>query len=198
MIELELGGWTMRGKLDFAEIGPPFGALVRDYKTSINIPSRDEVENGAKSFQGRFYALLLLFGIPEGEQFPLGKGLDTCRVELAYPRYTSEDTGEMISRGVEWSRDQLVDFKRSIEDHLAKIDHGFETGEWPAQPGSWCAECPARSECPLPEVVHEIAEVASVEQAEEALALHLTRDAEQRKLMKAVSLFHGDYAGRSL
>jgi hypothetical protein len=192
MIELEIGDWIVRGKLDFAEIGP-FGALVRDYKTSIAMPSQDEIENGAKSFQGRFYALLLLFGIPEGETLSLGKGLDECRVELVYPRFTNSETGELISREVTWNRDQLTDFRNTLQGHLERITHGFDSGEWPAQAGSHCSICPAQHECPIPEQLRPRI-IESVDEATEALELHFTRDAEQRKLMKAVSAFHEDYA----
>lgn len=194
MIELQIGNWTVRGKLDFAEIGPVQGALIRDYKTQINIPSQDEIENGAKSFQGRFYALLLLFGIPENESFPLGNGLDEVRVELAFPRYSNPETGELIGREVTWTRDQLVDFRNSLEIHLAELDESLESGEWHASPGSWCAECPLRSACPIPEQAMEFEVIESVEQAEQALSLHLTRDAAQRRLMKSVSSFHEDHA----
>lgn len=173
MIELEVGSWTIRGKLDFAEIGP-FGALVRDYKTSISVPNQEDVEKGSKSFQGRFYALLLLFGTPEGEALSLGAGLNECRVELAFPRFTNSETGELIGREVTWTRDELTDFRDSLAAHLEAIDHGFDTGEWPAQTGSHCNECPARSECPLPDRVHPVAEIQSTEEAaQQALAWHL-------------------------
>lgn len=193
MIELEIGDWTVRGKLDFAEIGP-FGAFVQDLKTSISLPSQDEIENGAKSFQGRFYALLLLFGIPEGESLPLGKGLDECRVQLAFPRYVNEETGELIGRDVVWTRDQLTDFRRSLEIQLDELARCLETGEWDATPGSHCSECPKRSACPLPEQAFDFEVIETVQQAETALELHLTRDAAQRRLMKAVSQFHEEYA----
>lgn len=193
MIELEIGDFTVRGKLDFAEIGP-FGAFVQDLKTSISLPSQDEIENGAKSFQGRFYALLLLFGIPEGEALPLGKGLDECRVQLAFPRYTNEETGELIGREVTWTRDQLTDFKRSLEIQLDELARSLESGEWDAIPGSWCAECPKRSACPLPEQAFDFEVIETVEQAETALELHLTRDHQQRQLMRSVSQFHEEFA----
>lgn len=194
MIELELAGWTVRGKLDFAEIGP-FGALIRDYKTSINLPSKDDIEHGAKSFQGKFYALLLLFGIPEGESFPLGKGLEECRVELAYPRYTNQETGELIGRETTWTRDQLVDFRHSLDVHLSQIEAGLKGGDFPAQSGSWCnTECPARAECPIPKEYQEPEKIETYEQAQVALEVHMQRDAEQRALMRSVSQFHEDYA----
>lgn len=202
MLELEIGNWTIRGKLDFAEIGP-FGALVRDYKTSINLPSQDEIENGARSYQGRLYSLLLLFGIPEGETLPLGTGLDECRVELAYPRYVNAETGELIGREVTWTRDQLVDFRNSVEIQLGKLEQSLESGEWHAQAGSHCGECAKRPDCPIPEQALEFDVIETIEDAENALQLHFTRDAEQRRLMRSVSAFHethekpiivGDYA----
>lgn len=190
-IELEIGDWTVRGKLDFAEVGP-FGALVQDLKTSIHLPSQDEIENGAKSYQGRMYALLLLFGIPEGESFPLGKGLNEVRVELAYPRFVNSETGELLGRDVTWTRDQLIDFRDALALHLNELAQNLESGEWHAQAGSWCNECAKRPACPIPDESSEFV-VESVEDAEKALAIHFTRDAEQRRVMRSVSAFHESY-----
>jgi hypothetical protein len=192
-IELALPGGKVHGTPDFATITQFGYAQIDDYKTSLAIPSMDELENGAKSFQGRLYCLLFAFGIPEGESLPLGKGLEEFRFRTVYPRFVTDD-GELVSREVIYSRDQLVDFRRTIESHLEKIEHGFATGEFPASPGSHCAECPARAECPIPETVHEIAWIDTLEEAEQALELHLTRDAVQRRLMKSVSAFHESYA----
>lgn len=194
-IELHLENGTIRGRLDYAEIVAAFHyALIVDDKTSLAIPSQDEVENGAKSWGGRFYCLLLMEGIPEGESLPLGKGINEFRFRLQYPRFTNSETGELIYREVSYTRDQLVDFKGTVESHLEKINEGWVTGNFPASPGSHCVECPARSECPIPEQFHEIEVIETVEEAQQALELHLTRDAVQRRVMKSVSAFHEDYA----
>lgn len=152
MIELDLGDWIVRGKLDYALMSPFGYPVVDDYKTSLHKPSKDELENGAKSYQGKFYALLFLFGIPEGESLPLGHGLDECRTRQIFPRYLNEETGDLSGADFEvvYSRDFLSDFRRSLADQLAGMDQALKDGRWQAAIGSHCTECPAQAECPLP------------------------------------------------
>jgi hypothetical protein len=90
-IELALPGGKVHGTPDFATITQFGYAQIDDYKTSLAIPSMDELENGAKSFQGRLYCLLFAFGIPEGESLPLGKGLEEFRFRTVYPRFVTDD-----------------------------------------------------------------------------------------------------------
>jgi hypothetical protein len=203
MIEMELGDWTIRGKLDFAAMTPFGWILVEDDKTSLSIPSQDDVENGAKGWQSWFYPLLVAFGIPEDEDLPLGAGVDEFRFRFSYPRFTNSETGEIIYREVARTRDQLADFRNTLLSHLERIDHGLETGEFPASPGSHCFECPARSECPIPEQYHELENVTGMDDAVSKAEAWHTRDLAQRRLKKSLRafadaegepIFYGDYA----
>lgn len=193
-IYLELPGGTVHGTPDFATITQFGYALIDDYKTSLAIPSRDELEAGAKSFQGRKYCLLFAFGIPEGETEPWGVGIDELRYRTVYPRFTNEDTGELAYREVVYTRDQLVDYRGTLESHLEKIAHGWETGEFPAQAGSHCYECPARSECPIPEEAAEaVEEITTIEQAVELAQAWYIRDLQNRRLKSSLRAFADDY-----
>lgn len=166
MVELELGDWTIRGKIDRAEAYGP-EALVIDYKTSLAMPSQEQFERG---FQGKFYALLIAEGKVEGQPFPIGRGLQGFVVSEVYPRFIREESGELANRTTDrpYTRDELSDFKRTLLGHLEKLDHGFKTGEWPAVDGSHCATCSAPSECPIPEHLREIHEIATLADAEAA------------------------------
>lgn len=69
---LELAGWTLRGKIDYAESRDGgVRAGVRDYKSSRHLPSFEDIARkrpdgtmAAKGFQLVLYALMLAFGRP--------------------------------------------------------------------------------------------------------------------------------------
>jgi hypothetical protein len=48
---------------------------------------------------------------------------------------------------------ELENHRRWLEALIGKVDHAFQTGEWPAVPGSHCSECPAQNLCPIPPVL---------------------------------------------
>ena len=146
MFETQLAGWTIRGKIDRLEIANNC-AIVRDYKTSLHVQSE---ESYRESFQPKTYGLIALEGVPEGEDVPLGKGLDGVHCHEDYPRYRREEDGELVNRYEFYDRARLHDFARTLEGHLRKLEHGIETGEWAAQEGPHCQRCPASSECPIP------------------------------------------------
>lgn len=145
MLEVEVGGWKVRGKLDLAEIAGGEG-YVRDYKTGLGYPTKEQHE---QDFQQQFYGLLLLEGVPEGESVPLGRGLAGVHLNAVFPRIT-DDAGHWFTRHAYKDRGQVHDFRRTVESALAKLDHGLETGQWKASPGSHCQFCPASGECPIP------------------------------------------------
>jgi hypothetical protein len=73
LLALELEGWQVRGKVDFAEVREQgLGVYVADYKSSRAAPAFEDVARkrssdgrwAAKSFQLVLYALLLAFGQP--------------------------------------------------------------------------------------------------------------------------------------
>jgi hypothetical protein len=162
MLEVEVGDWTLRGKIDLAQIVAGT-AVVHDWKTSLGYPSQETFDN---DFQMLFYALLMLEGHPEDADTPLGRGLDGVHVKGHWPRIKS-DEGGYFTRSAYKDRAQVYDFKRSIESGLVKLEYGLAMGEWKASPGSHCSYCPAPRECPIPAIELPVI-VATEGQASEA------------------------------
>jgi len=180
-LTLEIAGVTIRGKVDLAFVFPEQRhAEVWDWKTSWAMPSQEDFE---KSFQTRDYALMLLDGIGDGDAVPMGRGVDTVKVMEIYPRYKDLPHREAIL-----DRQQLLDFRQTVETTIARAEHGFETGKWQAVPGSHCSECPAMYECPLPA---ELIPAAPPDADPQTLAerwLWLTEEASRvKKLVKAAA-----------
>jgi len=165
MIEMRVGDHIVRGKLDLAQLNPLGYGEVDDYKTSLSIPKQDEIENGAKGFQLKFYAALLLFGKPAGEDFGLGAGIDRVLARLLYPRYRNSETGALIGREIMLSRTDLNDFMQSLAAHLDGLERAFKTRKFQATDGAHCSECPARQDCPLPDHLHAYPRIENEEQA---------------------------------
>jgi hypothetical protein len=88
------------------------------------------------------------------EDTPLAPRAEEVELAYAYPRYLNvDDDGDasLVSRGTTVTRIELEDHRRWLETVIAHVEHAFETGEWPATPGSHCNECPASGECPIPD-----------------------------------------------
>ncbi len=200
----ELKHGTITGKPDFMEITPQGTLRIRDYKTGLHMPSSDELRNGRRSFQGKLYSGLALFGKPEGEDFVLGEGIQQVEFSQEYPRLVNDETGELLYRSVTFERNYLqADFRPTLESHLQKLDHAFKTGKWQAVQGTHCPECPAPSDCPLPARLRDLAPIETREQAEDAANRILIREREQRRDRKGLRgyaeqhdepIMVGDYA----
>lgn len=182
MLEVELGGWTIRGKLDLFLIANGEGT-VRDYKTSKAIQSKESYE---ESWQPQFYALLASEGVPEDGSEPLGKGLAGIWTYEDYPRYRREEDGQLVHRYAYHDRQRIHDFKRTVETQLRKLEHGLETGMWAASQGSHCQTCPASAECPIPAQLREIKVIGSPGEALELANNIVSIDREQRRNKKAL------------
>ncbi len=184
-IEADVGKWTIRGRLDLAQITPFGYAEITDFKTSLATVSAEELERGTASWQAKFYAYIFLFGRPEGESLGLGEGLNEVRFTLSYPRWTSSETGELVGRTVIFTRTDLNDYRRTLESHLDKLETGLESGHWPAVPGSHCSTCAAPAECPIPAHLRPIEDVTPENREEMALRWEFT-DREQRRLKRSL------------
>lgn len=180
MWEAEVSGWKIRGRIDLAETEVSGVARVTDWKTSFHLPPQEEV---AKGFQGRLYAFLIAQGAPEGQERELAP-LARVSFSQVFPRYTDSETGEMISRGFEMDANELADFRRSLELLVERAEHGFETGEWPAQAGSHCSRCPAPVECPIPDHLNPHLPLPDERSAQEAASLSMDFD-RRRKALEA-------------
>lgn len=91
-----------------------------------------------------------------------------CR-EL-YPRVDLRPDGRLTHRAHTLSRTEVSEFRADLLRVVQRVERGVETGEWPAMRGSWCSECPAEMECPLPRHLRRYAgAVQTQEEASEAL-----------------------------
>jgi hypothetical protein len=196
--QMELSGWTHRGRIDRAEVRGT-RADIYDYKTSLNITNQEDAE---RDFQLWDYGLLVAQGKIEDRPFGVADGINEFHLHLVFPRYTTEETGELISRDVAVSRGQLGEFAFTVQRLLEILDHGLETGEWPAVSGSHCSECPCRPECPIPEQLHDLLEIENLADAEAMAELwhqDNARVARMKRTLKAWAqehgpIFYGDYA----
>jgi hypothetical protein len=119
------------------------------------------------------------------EDTPLAPRAQFFDLAEVYPAYMFEDekgANVLASRRTTITLEELENHLRWLTALVEKIDYRFDTGDWPAVPGSHCSECPARRLCPLPSVLRgdgvidpatgEILEpVDSNESARAALAL---------------------------
>jgi hypothetical protein len=66
-----------------------------------------------------------------------------------------DDSGvkRLAERSTTIALDELENHRRWLEALIGKVDYAFDTAEWPAIPGSHCAECPAQTLCPIPAVL---------------------------------------------
>jgi hypothetical protein len=157
--ELPLGDFILRGRIDAAFLPEKDRLVVWDLKSSLAVPNQEDFEH---SFQHPFYAVLLAFGKPAGSPFGIGQGVQWFEMVNLYPRYLS-DHGIPERRHI-ISRNELLDHRLYLE-----ATHAFESGEWPAVPGSHCSTCAAPTLCPLPSVLRDHqGEITTFEQACEA------------------------------
>lgn len=90
------------------------------------------------------------------EDTPLAPRAQEFEIAEVYPAYMYEDDSgvkRLAERSTTITLDELENHRRWLEALIGKVDYAFDTGEWPAVPGSHCAECPAQSLCPIPAVL---------------------------------------------
>ena len=119
------------------------------------------------------------------EDTPLAPRAEKFDVGEWYPAYMYEDdqgAQRLVERSTVIELPELENHRRWLEALVGKVDHAFESGEWPAVPGSHCNECPAQRLCPIPAVLRERAfdpetgEVIVVDSNEAARAALALRD----------------------
>lgn len=196
-MQIELCGWTVTGTIDLAEAQGET-LYLRDNKTSLAIKKPDEMR---RVFQGQLYALLMMFGHHAETGAQMGTGLNHVWFYEEYPRYRTEEGG-IVKREADWSRAEIFQFKRSLERNLLAFERSMQTDEWPARDGSWCSTCPSPTECPIPERLREIPDVATAEDALDAFSKKLANERESRRLQSGLRgwveehgpIFTGDLA----
>lgn len=145
-LQLRLGNWTLRGRVDFAEMPHPYRMDVEDYKTARGVPKQEEFEG---DFQTQLYALLMAFGEVDGSPITLAPLVEEFGLRQTYPVYLRED-GSLADRFTTISRVELTSFRLDLESQLQRLELNEQTQKWEAVPGSVCEECPCEAECPLP------------------------------------------------
>lgn len=170
-VELEVGDWIIRGKIDLVEQPTHYLLHVTDYKTQWNMPNAEEFARGgpdthsfAGDFQTELYALMLAFGhTPDG--LTPGEGVDEFRLFQRFPRYLGEEG--LFYRDAVITRQQLVDFRFDVEAMLASLERSIDTRKWQPTPGSHCARCPSPYECPLPRMLRADSQAAELDSLED-------------------------------
>lgn len=180
-LTMEIGGFTIVGRVDLAETLGPAEIAVTDYKTSFDMGSSDEFASQsfdsegnprfAGNFQTQLYALLLAKGKLE-DGLPLGDNYERFRLRLVFPRYLRPEG--LAAREMVVTRQQLLDFELDVEQQLRRLrEVNGEQRKWQPTPGAHCRECPAEYACPLPRLLRpesQLADLDSVEDLERAAA----------------------------
>ena len=191
-MEVEIAGWRCTSRIDRLEVANN-NLYVFDWKSGW--PGRKE--DTAQSFQGKWYAMSLLFGCcvwpddPNVEPVSLGGGIEAVWFYEVFPRRRRRDddgneTNELIVLEGCWDRTELFEFKSSIERNIAAFERSLETGEWAARDGSWCDYCPAQTECPIPAHLRQVEHIETPEDAQDAFSQALALEREKRRYQDAL------------
>jgi hypothetical protein len=124
---------------------------------------------------------------------PVGEHLNHVRTVEVYPRYLRDD-GLLQYREQHLTRTQVNDFRHDMEALVTSVVRMFETGVFPAVPGTHCATCPARAECPIPADLRTGHIDPDAESAEDLAVYHKFLDeaaTDLRDLLKEHVLDHG-------
>lgn len=180
MWELEIAGKIVRGKMDLILLIENM-VNVRDYKSAAGMKTKEQWE---KDFQSVMYDLMAAFGHTE-DGLVLPGDVTMFMSEVVYPRFVFD--GQLASRESFRDRIDLQDHKAYLIDLLGKVDYAFETGEFPAQKGSHCNECPAALECPLLATLRDgEGEIQTREDAVIAAEKRMMHQSESRRLTTQV------------
>lgn len=162
----EIDGLTLTGRPDLLEIDGRV-ATIRDYKTGWAIDPETELRG---SFQGRWYAKLILDSYPQ---------LHSVWLVWEYQRWQQ-------TREIEIFRSDLPDIDAMLSSLVARIRRSRLTDEWPASPGKWCALCPSPQRCPIPDEYRGEGFVTSPESAQAVAELILSIDALRARSQKSL------------
>ena len=222
--ELDLEcGWKIVGKVDLAALPTATRGLVDDYKTSLAVPSQEEHAQSFQAklyalllMYGTPVDTLVCHCCLDGgkadpvcttcagrgsiDNFgePFGSHLTHVTGRMIYPRAKPRETGKglrLVQREATWSRGQLDEFRMDVEALGRRVSDALGSGDWPAQAGPHCSECPAPRECPIPRELRNFAgTILEPEQASEAWEWAMrakTAVAAVEKEVKAFAKAHG-------
>lgn len=168
---LPIGDWTVRARVDFAELLEDGAALyIADYKTSRAAPPWEEISRKLpdgrlvpKQLQLILYALVLCYGVPvreeDGQEIPepfsVAPRARTFHLEFIFPgieQSVGDNAGKMVRRPMTLDHLELEEYKASLIGLLQRLSRSVGTGDWPAvESDAACSECPAPAKCPIPQ-----------------------------------------------
>lgn len=216
-VMVEVDGWVLTGSLDLSFIEGNEGR-IKDYKSGFSIPKQETFERqfqgqmyGLLQAEGRYVVEEMEDGtLVPGERVRGDQHLVGVHVHQLYPRHlycarclreeiVDEDSSKkececesplwvLDGRYAYYEAGDLANFKHSLSALLAKIEHGLETGDYPAVAGHHCGLCPAPQECPIPQEFRG-GEIADLEQAMEVLSAADRMGAEATRLKGSVRAF---------
>jgi hypothetical protein len=218
VLDLECG-WTISGKLDLIALPSAELGQIDDYKSSQALVSQDEYEGSTQPWLYAallcFGVPVDVYPCEmcDGKGWNLEPGLDECahcdgkgRLEQrgepfgghlrgvlcreVYPRARPRDDGTLHRRELLLSRTAIADYKADLERMATTLAGRFESWEFPASSGSWCSECPAAQECPLPAHLRDYAgTINTTDQAAEAWERTMRAKAQLAAIEKEVKTF---------
>lgn len=203
---LDVGGWQVRAKVDFAELRGQT-LYVCDWKTGRGAVSLDEAARKRpdgtllpRSFQLVLYALAIKYGQqvmrvqqPVQAEVPVssrGARAQDVIAEFIYPAVENSE-GKMLRRTMGLTALELSESLESLRALIDRLAASERTGDWPAiVSGPGCSECPASSECPIPARLrdHE-GEIESIEQAAALLEALDVQSKEAAAIRRAIKSF---------
>lgn len=180
-MNLQIGDWTIRCRLDLVLTNPQRVGKIIDWKTSWALDDNmewvendlDALEPGQRlkwggNFQTQVYALAVADGLTN-DGLPLGHDIDQFVLEQQYPRYKWRDG--LARRRAVIRRQQLLDFRLDLEAQLERLEASLESRLWQPTPGSHCSTCPAPRACPLPRHLRPDSQLPVDAPIEDAIAL---------------------------
>jgi hypothetical protein len=143
-------------------------------------------------------------GVVEEFGKPIGGHLAHVTGREVYPRHDPRKRAnkKLPDNRKTWTRLELMELVQDLEAIGESLSDRLGTWDFPARYGSWCGECPAENECPIPREYRRFAgHITTREEAEEAWAWaeRITDRAGQTKkevkefaAVKGVSIRSGD------
>lgn len=153
--EHELEGVRLSARLDLLSIEDNV-AYIEDYKTSMRLPTREEVEDHV---QLPIYAWHVVQEFPQVEHFNVAEV------------YTRFGQGGVPIRVPTFGLERVAEVEDWLSTTVRRLEAAWSEQDFPATPGAWCANCPGKRECPLPERVRPAAITDDEEAARQAGAM---------------------------
>jgi hypothetical protein len=104
---------------------------------------------------------------------PIGGHLGIVTGEEVYPRHDPRKRADkkLPYNSRTWTRLELQELLQDLDALGEALSGRLESWDFPARFGSWCSECPAENECPIPRQYRRFAgHITTREEAEEAWA----------------------------